>query len=675
MYEQFTYGKMHQFAPEDIIACTHALDNHRDRLRLIAREHSFWRYPLEKRQRRAVGAFQVSNSFFGQDILIIVHAYQIPPRTSGDNSYSLHRYILIPVKDVENAQLRDGIYELLLHFVGQQIPSSINRLEQVTIPLLCNAPDDRNSRLNEEDVCRIIESILSERDRREEPFLITAISGLLNAQNVLINKTSSESAESFYRFFTDIFKLLPAACRYEISVAIGSFQEASCQWAKLLFKSERINDQGLPQDVLRLNREQNEVYNRTGYNSSSEYVQLLKEILTQPDKEWVKSLLEELNGLKDSSWKLQQLRDFQRNQRIESSDREIKIGLWGVPGAGKTTYILRLYTCMKASSSGFNIDAADTISEDFTRNKNLQLSEHGFITATAPGEEKYITYRLRTKYTLIPQTIILTFLDAPGGYYESLALYNADQIENIRIQANNQANNGEGGLAQNLANSDGIIFLLSPDLDKQNAASHKAMIPNVLQVLRRYSRDPNNPSLDQDDRLTQFIAFCVTKVDKVTFWNDRENADQLVTGILGRTVIDGLNNDCFYNQNYPEDSRYNRCKFFAISAIGRYKDENTGEMLEAIDYPGSTIGSSHPGTFDFPHSSQDQTHDDSTNIGRSDSDTFQVPMFEEGNTDLSDVKSQDFQGEKIKSGVNPEPLNVVDPIKWLIRKIYAHSLR
>lgn len=693
-YEQFTYGKLDQFSPDKVIAVSPGLKGQQESLRDIAEQYTFWQPPLGTTEKKAVGIFLIGKNLFGDDDKFIVLAKAAIVRSNYSGSYVQYHYVFIPSKDVEKANQPNAIYELLLWFAPHSIPQTTKNLEKLYIPVLdAQRANEYGDNLDEQ--IQDIQSLLEEKDSNDEPYLLMAVSSLLSDQSVLINLTPSNLVDPLI-FLRTIIRLLPTACRYELSVAIGDFDEDTTgNWARLLVKlveSDSINDKILPQGCVWLNRSKGSVLGASQlYNPNCQrffYADKIKEILTQPDTDWILSLLQELNSLADSSWNFAGLKALPSQAEIHS--HEIKLGLWGVPGAGKTTYILQLYQCMSDDSSGFNIFAPDTISQDFIRNKLSELATNRYISPTEPGAKgdgETITYTIETLYTLMPQSITMSFIDAAGGHYLNLGIYTAtEDVMDIKV-------NGDKSLVQDLTDCDGIIFLLAPDIDRTNAESHQLMVPNVLQLLRRYAKEAGQP-LGSRGRLQQFMAFCANKVDQAEYWESRNNPKELVKSILG-TAVGKLNNHCYYNEEKEKfnQSEHNRCKLFAVSSIGRRKEitkssegEEKEQWLELIEYPDSDNANDPNITpSDFFYDEKSETTTNTETDTPNDVEEPKHPsrrLFGGQEEPISTLPGKSPRSIEtrvtqpmLKLGVNPEPFNVIDPVKWLIRKIYAHQMK
>ncbi len=685
-YEQFTYGKLDQFSPDKVIAVSPGLQGQQESLRDIAKQYTFWQPPLGTTEKEAVGIFLLDQNLFrDDDQFIVLVKGAIVVSNDSRSSYVQYRYTFIPLKDVEKANLPNGIYELLVWFADDAIPQRSPNLERLYIPVL--DPQKANEyRDNLDQRIKDIQFILEEKDSNDEPYLLAAVSSLLSDQTVLINQTPSHLVDPLI-FLRTIIRLFPAACRPELSVAIGDFdEEMADNWARLLVKlveSDSINYQTLPQTCVWLNLSEGSILGASQldhFNSQQFlYAEKIREILTQPDPDWILSLLQELNDLTHSSWNFEGLKAYPR--QAENHSHDIKLGLWGVAGAGKTTYILQLYQCMSNDSSGFNIIPSDDISENFIRTRLAELATNRFIIPTAPGDEKFITYVIETLYTLTPKTITLSFIDASGTYYSQLGSYtNIEDVMNIKVA-------GDKSLVEYLSDCSGIIFLLAPEIDLINAESHQLMIPNVLQLLRRYAREQGQP-LGSQNRLQQFMAFCVNKVDKAEYWESRDNPKDLVKSILG-TAVDRLNAHCYYNERRFEQSEHNRCKFFAISAIGRHQDES-GKWVESIDYPDSDSANNSSRTtsdffwYDEPETIANEEMETSNEVEDNEVKEQTRPSLKifSGRKKPSSPPMKSSQSSErgvvqpmLKLGVNNQPFNVVEPVKWLIRKTYAFKIK
>ena len=694
--EQFTYGKREQFSPNKVMDVSAGLRGCEEALTKIVKAHIFWPSSLKSgtEKREAVGSFFLHNNYFEvgdestpqwDQFLFLVKGV-IERSNNSSKNYVQYHYVLIPKRDVEGANLPNGIFDLLLWFSNTSFPMGSNKLlGNLTIPIIDLERSDRY----EDDTLEIVEDIrkaLEEENAYDNnPYVLSAISGLLNDRRILINEVSSSPISSV-SMLRVVLRLLPSACRYRLPVAIGDFDSGAVGWAKILVKlsdTSSIEPTQLPQDLVWLNRSRANVIGlgnlRNVSSSQSLYLDKIRTIITQPDKDWVVSLLQDLNELKGPLWTLETLKEFPPQQK-QTDSRDcvgMKLGLWGIPGAGKTTYILHLYLRMRERNSGFSISAKDDDSENFINRKQTELNELGYIQATPPGEEKTVTFEIRTEYTLTPITMLLSFIDLSGGFHFDLATF-------IEVEEAEKIMAGSGtSLLEHLTNCQGIIFLMPPDSPRTGAESHQVMIPNLLERLRRFS-SKNKKLPDSQSRLKQFMVFCATKVDKEEFWKEAiEDQYSFVKSILG-TATSSLANSCFYSDEKSklEQSEHNRCNFFATASIGRYEDD--GELREAFSYPSSGNTDTRTQGF-YPGENEVQIRDTNSEDAKNDigisgdnkeekqSPTFFGRRATSKNEDDSEAIDSNAIMPKLKKDVTYQSVNVVEPVKWLIRKIHAYE--
>jgi hypothetical protein len=155
-------------------------------------------------------------------------------------------------------------------------------------------------------------------------------------------------------------------------------------------------------------------------------------------------------------------------------------------------------------------------------------------------------------------------VDAPGEFYER-----PHQVDR-RVS-------GEMDILDYLSSCHGIIFLLDPDRISETLSDDEDDYHTMLLDLMFEFQERNLKSgLSDDLRLEQYMAFCVTKVDKSGYWEQKDIPQNLAEDVMGNTMFRML------GANFCKPNRFN---FFSSSAIGRYQDPQSGDWVENVEYP------------------------------------------------------------------------------------------
>jgi len=282
---------------------------------------------------------------------------------------------------------------------------------------------------------------------------------------------------------------------------------------------------------------------------------------------------------------------------LQGSPSDIRIGIWGTSGAGKTTYLARLHDAL-ALSDDWTIQA----------NKEASLFVDAHLSKIGRGEFPERT-PIQTReplkifsYILTPQRrnrrnqrqpiigsgrIFLNFVDAPGEFYEKVRI-NESGKKTVETKEGGHV----GSIVDYLISCDGILFLLDPVRSEKDGDAYS-------DLLRRLFLEFQNRVREQQPNLThleQYVAFGVTKVDRQEFWSSSRTSEphELAKHVLGSKIFNQLKNYYWIEpdverrkqEKYDPSKRgkINRCDFFSIAAIGRYKDDK-GEWREAVIYP------------------------------------------------------------------------------------------
>ncbi len=352
-----------------------------------------------------------------------------------------------------------------------------------------------------------------------------------------------------------------------------------------------------------------------------------------------------------------------------SSSSDIRLGIWGTSGSGKTTYMLMLYEALKDSEAW--LVELDPIARKFIRKNSNYLRQGFFSPPTETAKELEIfSYTLRRRISP-GSKIILNFIDAPGEFYENI-LSAKGRVKGKNIISSTPLSEEENKtpIIDYLMSCDGIIFLLDPENTEKNGGRYSSLLEDLFLEFQERSK---RTDIDVDDpRLEQYMTFCVTKVDRKNFWNYRKDAQPFVEKILGKWMsLKKLQNFCRLEELNPEKrkkpSKNNRCEFFCISSVGRYQKD--GEWVSPVIYPEEN-GSIQPNTEQTESSSSPSWGYDEEVYSPQSSKSSTGDWASSGNQNYPDPVSENRP--TIDSEAVLRPYNVLEPVEWLIKGIQAN---
>jgi GTPase SAR1 family protein len=333
------------------------------------------------------------------------------------------------------------------------------------------------------------------------------------------------------------------------------------------------------------------------------------------------------------------------------SASNIKIGIWGTTNSGKTTYATMLLHCLQKDDSWVAVPDKEYLST-VKDNTNRIIEQGIFPLSTVPNKKQIeiINYYLNpSRYSKFKtEKIVLSFIDAPGEFFENLG------IENVEVvQKDNPSQPTYADIVDYLISCDGIIFLIDPKRSQEDRQSYRSLLIELLEECqRRYYKNLET----EIDLLPQYFAFCITKIDEGDFWQEAENPIDWVKKIVGNEFFELLRNFCYFDLKQENNYRKNRCKFYGVSSIGRYLDED-GTYKEAIIYPSNSAQNSSKSSVLF---TEEKSNCQSSN-----------DEWASNTDDNSETNSTDIP--KIKIGAKLKPINVTEPIKWLIEACQFNS--
>ncbi|OJJ20751.1 hypothetical protein BI308_20380 [Roseofilum reptotaenium AO1-A] len=287
--------------------------------------------------------------------------------------------------------------------------------------------------------------------------------------------------------------------------------------------------------------------------------------------------------------------------------------------------------------------------------------------------------------------VVLNFLDAPGEFYEDIDSTSAETVKIFK--ASSTRNSGEiqdddqnqddqnqidlNGIVDYLLSCDGIIFLLDPIRSKKDGKSYQSLLLKLFEEFKKRSQPENRI----EGRLPQYMAFCLTKVDKEGIWeqlwtkvrhpDDKKEADEelmlaakdLAKDVMGDLLFESL------EHNYCVKNRYT---FFPLASIGRYRDEKDKTWKEAVIDPDVSDTQSSQSAQSSQVTRYTTGFDpDAPSVGlnptpSSTSSSIGGGGFASGNNAPKTPQSPSKPKPQINQDVKYEPFYVIEPIEWLI---------
>lgn len=261
-----------------------------------------------------------------------------------------------------------------------------------------------------------------------------------------------------------------------------------------------------------------------------------------------------------------------------SNNKEVRIGIWGGSGSGKTTFLSALELATVLDTHGnWNIWGNDDVSPgsvEFLLKGSEDLRSGNFPDPTTGISRNIYTYEingiLKTGFASIvnalrglvgmPRAVRFTLnvIDYPGG-----DLITADPAN---------------PLWEHLANCDGLVYLFDPHMTDPSSDNFKCLTRSmsmIQQVLRRN----NSPAL-QNGLLPHYLAVCVTKFDDDMVFTKLRAANliQTTSAAEGPYVTSTEKAfECFADRFTIPKIRHSfhadRVGFFVTSSIGFYRED------------------------------------------------------------------------------------------------------
>jgi hypothetical protein len=291
----------------------------------------------------------------------------------------------------------------------------------------------------------------------------------------------------------------------------------------------------------------------------------------------------------------------------------MRLGLWGAPLVGKTTFLaaLNIAVARWRGPGNWIMNGVDDKSSQFlAENTDLLVRKKRFPPATLTMSDLAFRFtgevplgpiqKLRQGSSIQRVAFELEVLDPPGGMYgpPGLTSYSAEEGDEDGLMTTGSGtptdspgssidrSDHERRLIEHLEFCQGIIYLFDP---VRNAREGDAFtfFHRILEQLAKRVLEQENYG---DSRLPQFVAVCVTKFDDPEVYrqarrygltvqsNERPYLpripDENAETFFRRLARDQSGGADLVLGNLEQHIAKNRLAFFTTSAVGHYADAN-----------------------------------------------------------------------------------------------------
>lgn len=220
-----------------------------------------------------------------------------------------------------------------------------------------------------------------------------------------------------------------------------------------------------------------------------------------------------------------------------------RVGLWGAPTSGKTTFLAALNVAVNRSRAReLMIYGVDDASTDFlVANTERLTKEREFPAATEAGQQLSWVMHMETEVpvrgrfgrqsmTTVPLELNIDLLDEPGRVFADTgagaavataggggaALGFDDDDDDV---ASGVASSSEDSVMDQLASCDGLLLLFDPTREWKSGDAFNYFQGTLLRIAQRRLPDRTTPG----GRLPQYVAVCATKFDDPDVYRRAKN--------------------------------------------------------------------------------------------------------------------------------------------------------
>jgi energy-coupling factor transporter ATP-binding protein EcfA2 len=294
-----------------------------------------------------------------------------------------------------------------------------------------------------------------------------------------------------------------------------------------------------------------------------------------------------------------------------------RVGMWGAPGSGKTTFLAALGIAAARDTSGrVLLFGADDPSTDFLTDETARITQRReFPPATVTsqhlswimrmGVEVPVKKRLMSTTVIRPFEFNLDLLDAPGGWY-------GDQMEAARTTGGHYAATSGGNPAlgfddegpaaatvtrvdeadfiAQIGSCDGLLLFFDPLREAKEGDAFLFFYRTLMKLAQRSLTGQSRV----DAALPQYVAVCTTMFDRWEVYERARDLGYCTTSLVDEYQFPRVKDDLaerFFVEIVRNTVRGNadlmrnqlhrffapgRVKFFVTSAIGFYLDRQFG---------------------------------------------------------------------------------------------------
>lgn len=344
-----------------------------------------------------------------------------------------------------------------------------------------------------------------------------------------------------------------------------------------------------------------------------------------------------------------------------SRKRDIRIGIWGGVGAGKSTYLTALYRHINRSKD-WNLEIHPEISDCFSDYSysfdSGNFPEVGFSLPKNYDAIQSLDYTLSPRSHSKVRKVSLNFLAAPGEFYEHCFSEDVPVIDGPKSYDD---------VMHYYADCDGIVVLLDQERAIDDLEYFHRLMGNFLVSLKNYCTTLKS---SKSYSSLPYLAFCLSKTDQYdSIWKcdgqpdiqpDMNEIFSLVRRVIGETAFSILQGSCLLDLRRQYEPTKNRCNFYYLSSLGRFFEK--GEYKKADDVSQSDA----PGRNASDKKKRQEPFLEETNKPKAGSQFFKSPSQEDSYFYLERKDSSRFE---VPSNSSLEPLNIFAPIDWMINSI------